>query len=57
MMTGTSELVQLDAIRDAQRAIADHVHSTPVMISSYLSQRAGARVILMLELFQKTGSP
>ena len=56
MMTGTSELVQLDAIRDAQQAIAAHVHRTPVMSSSYLSQRAGARVILKLELFQKTGS-
>src|SRR5687767_5693516 len=49
-------LVSLDAIRDAQRAIAAHVHRTPVAGSSHLSARANARVVLKLELFQKTGS-
>ncbi|MEO6446225.1 MAG: threonine/serine dehydratase, partial [Gemmatimonadaceae bacterium] len=33
-----------------------HVHRTPVMRSAYLSQRAGASVVLKMELFQKTGS-
>lgn len=49
-------LVTLDAIREAQAAIASHVHLTPVAGSTYLSSRAGARVVLKLELFQKTGS-
>lgn len=51
-----SPLVSLDAIREAQAAIAPHVHMTPVMGSSYLGRRAGAWVVLKLELFQKTGS-
>ncbi len=56
MMESTPELVPLEAIRDAQRAIANHVHRTPVMGSTYLNQRTGARITLKLELFQKTGS-
>lgn len=51
-----ASLVTLDAIREAQGAIASHVHLTPVAGSTYLSSRAGARVVLKLELFQKTGS-
>lgn len=51
-----SPLVSLDAIREAQAAIAPHVHQTPVLGSSYLGRRAGAWVVLKLELFQKTGS-
>ncbi|MEO6444183.1 MAG: pyridoxal-phosphate dependent enzyme, partial [Gemmatimonadaceae bacterium] len=54
--TGISELVQIGDIRQAQQAIAGHVHRTPVMRSAYLSQRAGASVVLKMELFQKTGS-
>jgi len=49
-------LVPLDAIRDAHRAIAPYVHHTPVAGSAYLGGRIGARVVLKLELFQKTGS-
>jgi threonine dehydratase len=49
-------LVTLDAIRQAHGAIAPYVHRTPVMGSSYLGSRAGAWVVLKLELFQKTGS-
>jgi threonine dehydratase len=49
-------LVSLDAIRDAQDAIAGHVHITPILSSEYLSRIAGARVVLKAELFQKTGS-
>lgn len=51
-----ASLVTLDAIREAQGAIASRVHLTPVAGSAYLSSRAGARVVLKLELFQKTGS-
>ncbi len=53
---GSPSLVSLDAIREARTAIAPHVHHTPVMGSSYLGSRAGAWVVLKLELFQKTGS-
>lgn len=49
-------LVSLDAIREAQEAIAPYVHRTPVAGSTYIGERAGARVVLKLELFQKTGS-
>ncbi|HEX4935420.1 MAG TPA: threonine/serine dehydratase [Gemmatimonadaceae bacterium] len=49
-------LVTLDAIREAQGAIAPYVHLTPVAGSAYIGERAGARVVLKLELFQKTGS-
>lgn len=49
-------LVEVGALFDAQRAIAGRVHRTPVMGSTYLGDRAGARVLLKLELFQKTGS-
>jgi threonine dehydratase len=53
---GSPQLVTLDAIREAHAAIAPHVHHTPVMGSTYLGSRAGAWVVLKLELFQKTGS-
>jgi threonine dehydratase len=49
-------LVTIEQIREAAAAIAPHVHRTPVAGSSYISQTAGARVTLKLELFQKTGS-
>ncbi len=54
--TAVPPLVTLDEIREAHAAIAPHVHQTPVMGSSYLGKRAGAWVVLKLELFQKTGS-
>lgn len=49
-------LVPLAAIQAAHNAISPHLHYTPVMGSSYLGDRAEARVVLKLELFQKTGS-
>jgi threonine dehydratase len=49
-------LVALDRIREAHAAVAPFVHRTPVMSSAYLGERAGTRVELKLELFQKTGS-
>ncbi len=49
-------LVSLDEIRAAQHVIAGVVHRTPVAGSTYLSTTSGSRVILKLELFQKTGS-
>jgi threonine dehydratase len=56
MTSPTLPLVCLDRIREAHAAVAPFVHRTPVMSSAYLSDRAGARVELKLELFQKTGS-
>lgn len=52
----STPLVPLDAIREAQGAIAGHVHLTPILTSEYLSRASGARVVLKAELFQKTGS-
>ncbi|MBM3944492.1 MAG: pyridoxal-phosphate dependent enzyme [SAR202 cluster bacterium] len=48
--------VTYDDIYRAQRAITGRVHRTPIISSSYLSTRIGARVYLKLESFQKTGS-
>ena len=44
------------AVRDAQERIAPHIHRTPVMRSSSLDTRAGARLFLKCENLQKTGS-
>ncbi len=49
-------IVPLDAMESAARAIAPHIHRTATTGSSYFSQASGARVLLKLELFQKTGS-
>jgi threonine dehydratase len=49
-------LVGLDRILEAQAAVSPLVRRTPVMSSAYIGDRAGARVELKLELFQKTGS-
>lgn len=55
--TGNSaSLLTLAEMRDAQRAIRDHVHRTPQFVSTYLASRTNARVSLKAELFQKTGS-
>ncbi len=51
-----TDLVTLDDLRAAQRVIAGHVHRTPMTGSTYLGDRAGVRLTLKLELFQKTGS-
>ncbi len=48
--------VQLDDILAARAVIQGKLHRTPIMRSTYLSERAGVAVALKLELFQKTGS-
>jgi threonine ammonia-lyase medium form len=50
------DLVGLDEIRAAYERIAPHIHRTPVMRATALGERAGARLVLKAELFQKTGS-
>jgi threonine dehydratase len=52
----TQPLVSLDQIRAARAVIGDRLHRTPMMGSTWLGNRTGARVTLKLELFQKTGS-
>jgi threonine dehydratase len=49
-------LVSLDDIHAARAVIGDRLHRTPVVTSAWLGARAGARVSLKLELFQRTGS-
>jgi threonine dehydratase len=46
----------LDAVREAQRRIAPHVHRTPVLTSASLDERAGARLFFKCENLQRTGS-
>ena len=46
----------LDAVREAQRRIAPHVHRTPVLTSASLDGRAGARLFFKCENLQSTGS-
>jgi threonine dehydratase len=48
--------VQLDDILAAREVIQGKLHRTPIMRSTYLSERAGVNVALKLELFQKTGA-
>ena len=52
----TAPLVTLDEIRAAREAIRSFVHVTPTMSSAFFGRQCGARVVLKLELFQKTGS-
>jgi threonine dehydratase len=51
-----SSLVSHDRMLAARDVIRGRLHYTPVMRSTYLSERVGAPVHLKLELFQKTGS-
>ena len=51
-----SSLIPIQAIRDAAARTADRLHRTPVLTDSTLGQRAGARLHLKCESFQKTGS-
>ena len=51
-----SSLVTHDRMVAAREVIRGRLHYTPVMRSTYLSDRVGAPVHLKLELFQKTGS-
>ena len=49
-------IVPLERITAAREVIRDRLHYTPVMRSTYVSDRVGGVVHLKLELFQKTGS-
>lgn len=55
--TGPRRLVvDLDQVRAVRQEIAARLHRTPILSCRSLSERAGARVLLKAELFQKTGS-
>jgi len=49
-------LIALDAIREAAARTASRLHRTPVLTSRSLGERAGVRLHLKCESFQKTGS-
>lgn len=49
-------VISLDDIRAARERIAGKLHLTPMMTSTRLGQRAGVRLFLKCECFQKTGS-
>jgi threonine dehydratase len=49
-------LIPIDAIREAAERTAPHLHRTPVLSSRSLGERAGVRLDLKCESFQKTGS-
>ena len=46
----------LEAVRDAHRRIAPHIHRTPVMTSASLDEIAGAKLFFKCENLQRTGS-
>jgi threonine dehydratase len=49
-------MLSLAAVRAARERIAGRIHTTPVMSSTRLGARAGVRLVLKCENFQKTGS-
>ena len=49
-------LISLEDIRDAAERVTPHLHRTPVLTSRSLGERAGVRLLLKCESFQKTGS-
>ncbi len=49
-------MIPLPDIREAAARIAGHVHRTPIFSSSQIGGRAGVRLFLKCESFQKTGS-
>ena len=49
-------MIPLADIRAAAARIAPHVHRTPIFSSSQIGDRAGVRLFLKCESFQKTGS-
>ena len=49
-------LIPLEAIREAAARTGAQLHRTPVFSSRSLGERAGARLLLKCESFQKTGS-
>lgn len=48
--------IPIEAIREAAGRIGPHLHRTPVLSSRSLGERAGVRLHLKCESFQKTGS-
>ena len=49
-------LIPLEAIREAAARVAPRLHRTPMLSSRILGERAGVRLLLKCESFQKTGS-
>ena len=49
-------LIPLEAIRDAAERTGPHLHRTPMLSSRSIGERAGVRLDLKCESFQKTGS-
>ena len=49
-------MIGLQDVLDARQILEGHIHRTPVIGSNYFSERIGAKVLLKLESFQKTGS-
>jgi threonine dehydratase len=49
-------MVDIDAIGEALRSIAPHVHRTPLIYSNSFSRLTGSEVFLKAENLQKTGS-
>src|ERR1041385_4277360 len=49
-------MISLDDVEAARQTTAGLLHRTPTFSSAVLGERAGARVFLKAELFQKTGS-
>ena len=49
-------MIDLEDIRRAAVAIEGRVHRTPLLASRSLSERAGCRVLIKAECFQRTGS-
>ena len=49
-------MIQLDDIRAAAARLQGYVHRTPVLTSAALDERAGARVHLKAECFQRIGA-
>jgi threonine dehydratase len=56
MTQATSTTISVNDARRAQAVIGTRLHRTPVMQSTFLGNAVGARVVLKLELFQRTGS-
>ncbi|MGH9399068.1 MAG: pyridoxal-phosphate dependent enzyme, partial [Thermoanaerobaculia bacterium] len=49
-------MIPLSDIRAAAARIAGRVHRTPIFSSAQIGDRAGVRLFLKCECFQKTGS-
>ena len=52
----TRRVITLADIRAAAQRIAGHVHRTPIVSARSVGERAGVRLFLKCECFQKTGS-